>query len=279
MSGIPLISGIKARVQPRLALAEARLDAENIRAMWLLMLSLGLFLALAMWAGFGDYHAGFLLLNQQMTGADFFWQWMTRFGDQGLLIALCTVLAIRRPEVFWALMVAAIFGILYARGLKPLFDAVRPPGVLPLDSFHLIGSGYSRYSFPSGHTLTIFTAVGVVAAFARSWSLRAVLLAFAVVVGLSRVAVGVHWPMDVLGGAAGGLLSAWLGVWLSQCWRAGLGFKVYLGLVVLALAHATSLWFSDGGYPDSRWLAWPVALGIWVYTVNALRPLPPQVSS
>lgn len=279
MSASVLMAGIRRQVQPRLDRALVRMDADPVRALWLLLLTLGLFVALGLWAWLGDYHAGFIMLNRQLAGADGFWQWMTRCGDQGLVVALCTVVAIRRPEVFWALMVAAIFGVLYARGLKPLVDAVRPPGVLPLDSFHLIGGAYTRYSFPSGHTLTIFTAVGVLVAYARNWWPRGLLLAFAVVVGLSRVAVGVHWPMDVLAGAAGGLLSAWLGVWLAQRWRAGLGFKVHLGLVILTLAHAVSLFFTDGGYPASRWLAWSVAIGVLVYAYRAYRPITQRVRS
>jgi membrane-associated phospholipid phosphatase len=264
-----ILQGMRARVEPRLAAAQQRMAEQPLQPQWLLVVALALFAALGLWWLLGDYHAGFLWLNDLFAGPDAFWQWMTRLGDERLVMALCLLVAVRRPEAF--------FGVLYSRGLKPLVDAVRPPGTLALDTFHLIGPGYSHNSFPSGHTLTAFTAAGVLAAFTRAKGLRVLWLALAAVVGLSRVAVGVHWPMDVLGGAGGGILSAWLGVRLSQYWQAGLKTKVHLGLLLLPLGYALSLWFSDGGYPASRWLAWPVAAAVWGYAWYAFRPLPAEV--
>jgi len=70
-------------------------------------------------------------------------------------------------------------------------------GAVPLD----------RYSFPSGHTLHAvgFTAVAV-------WhfpALAAVLVPFALLVALSRVALGLHYPTDVAAGALLGGAVAW----------------------------------------------------------------------
>jgi undecaprenyl-diphosphatase len=57
-----------------------------------------------------------------------------------------------------------------------------------------------RYSFPSGHTLHAvgFTTVAVTAFPA----LAALLVPFAVLVAASRVILGLHYPTDVLAGAA-----------------------------------------------------------------------------
>ena len=54
----------------------------------------------------------------------------------------------RRPEIFWAMIVGAVIGGLYARGMKVWFDELRPPAVLPPAEIHLIGSALSRHSFP-----------------------------------------------------------------------------------------------------------------------------------
>lgn len=70
-----------------------------------------------------------------------------------------------------------------------------------------------RYSFPSGHTLH---AVAFAALLAVWYPLLTPLLAlFATLVALSRVALGVHYPSDVLAGALIGLCSAATLLWLA----------------------------------------------------------------
>jgi|GEM_PF-4103897 len=44
----------------------------------------------------------------------------------------------------------------------------------------------------------------------------ALVLALAVVIALSRLYLYAHWPTDILGGAAVGILAGWLGTKLAQ---------------------------------------------------------------
>ena len=87
----------------------------------------------------------------------------------------------------------AIYKWLKGKTLRPRPCDLHPAilrGTAPLDEF----------SFPSGHTLhaVAFTAV----ALAYFPGLAPVLLPFACLVALSRVILGLHYPTDVLAGAA-----------------------------------------------------------------------------
>jgi undecaprenyl-diphosphatase len=64
------------------------------------------------------------------------------------------------------------------------------------------------FSFPSGHAAS---AVAAAVTLARLWpNGRLVLWLLAVLVAVSRIYVGVHYPLDVLGGAVLGLACAWV---------------------------------------------------------------------
>ncbi|NEX16468.1 MAG: phosphoesterase PA-phosphatase [Halochromatium sp.] len=202
---------------------------------------------------FGDegYHSGFLTLNRlfaQLPAS--LWQWLTVLGDERVALTLALLLSYRHPRVFWALLCAALVAIAYARGLKPLIDAARPPAVLSLESFELIGVEHRKQSFPSGHSVTAAVFFGVLIYYAQQARWRLIFLVLATAAGLSRVAVGVHWPVDVMAGLAGGALAALAGVSLAR--RSLWGIydpDVHLAFVVLAGFAAIGLFFDDGGYP------------------------------
>lgn len=91
------------------------------------------------------------------------------------------------------------------RLIKPFFARSRPPkaGV----EVTLRSRPHSGYSFPSNHAGNTAAAAVVLRSAAPGLSWAAVLLAVAV--AYSRVYVGVHFPADVLGGAALGGLIGW----------------------------------------------------------------------
>lgn len=136
--------------------------------------------------------------------------WLARAGyfygvlPVNALIVIALVVRHRRRDAFFA-FVALWGGLLLNTVLKIGIQRVRPA----LDTVREVEMSYS---FPSGHSMA--TAALAATAVALSWHTRwrwPVLLgsgAFAVLVGISRVHAGVHYPSDVAAGWAAGV--AWV---------------------------------------------------------------------
>lgn len=114
--------------------------------------------------------------------------------------------------------------------LKVLFATPRPIGVDGIRSLYT--SSAPGYSFPSGHSQSSATFWGYLAVvWKRSWFTVA---AFLLVLGimLSRLYLGVHWPIDVVGGLIfGGLFVAAM-LWVETRLQLSLRYKLILGLVI-----------------------------------------------
>jgi membrane-associated phospholipid phosphatase len=178
----------------------------------------------------------FMKINSlsKYTG-DMLWAVLTFFSD-GLVSFIILLPWIRRkPRLIWAVLLAAIIFTLFGQGLKRIVDVQRPPQVLSAEAFHLIGPDWGQHAFPSGHAAMIFMLAGVFVFTISRSGLRWLLIVFASLIALSRVVVGVHWPFDILAGAAIGWLGVWVGLHLSKfsIWGwSGIGQKI-LGAILL----------------------------------------------
>ncbi|MGZ8256903.1 MAG: phosphatase PAP2 family protein [Gallionella sp.] len=198
----------------------------------------------------GKNIALFIFLNTQFAVlGDTFWSHLTVLGDTTLALLLVMPLLVRKPQWSMQFLLAALFATLYAHGMKELFSGLRPPAVLSEEQFHLIGFALRNNSFPSGHTTTIFLVAGWLAMAVLSGWARLAVLVLAILVGLSRIACGVHWPLDVLGGMAGGWLCAVAGIALAHHWQA-LSANRYLPKILLLCGIALAIW-SGGWYDNS----------------------------
>ncbi len=170
-----------------------------------------------------------LWLNHLTPGLDDFWSFITQFGDGGA--ALLLLLVITRFSQNGNALSLKIFllGSLLSPLLKSWVSSPRPLGVMQADLLNSIGQPPSgANSMPSGHSLTAFAAIGVIflcfSFKARHLPLAVLLVLLAVLVALSRVMVGAHWPADVLAGAGLGLGVALL----AQRWEALQAWQPYL---------------------------------------------------
>lgn len=93
--------------------------------------------------------------------------------------------------------------------LKNVLKRRRPPEVLP--EFASLITASDRFSFPSGHSMAAFLLAGIFyLSFGTELFSVLIVYAWASSVAISRVILGVHFPTDILVGAALGSLLAWL---------------------------------------------------------------------
>ena len=128
-----------------------------------------------------------------------------------LVVVAVTAWATRARGVGAALAVAVAVAIAFRLDnvLKDVIDRPRPPGMV--DGLH-VRETIGGFGFPSGHTTMAFAlAASLHPAVATRW--RWIVWTLAAVVGVARMHVGVHWPADIVGGAALGTAigtTAWL---------------------------------------------------------------------
>jgi len=145
---------------------------------------------------------------------------ITSLGSSSVLVLIVTavivyLLLIRRPRTALLIFVAVAGGQLLSSLLKLEIDRPRPDLVS-----HLVNE--TSLSFPSGHAMlsavTYLTLGSLAARFLPGRTTKIYVLSLAVLitllVGVSRVYLGVHWPSDVLAGWCAGF------AWAMLCWLA-----------------------------------------------------------
>ena len=163
--------------------------------------------------------AQILLFIQQYIRQDmmnWFWKGITFLGDgDWFWIVLGVVLLIpkkTRKSGFTALLALIIGSVITNLVLKTAVARIRPydavEGLVPLVK------KLRDYSFPSGHTCASFSCAVVYYKMYPDIKGKGAMV-LAVLIALSRLYVGVHYPTDVLGGAIVGWLSAILALKIS----------------------------------------------------------------
>lgn len=136
----------------------------------------------------------------------------SKLGNAGAIWILLAVILLLIPKTrkSGAILVMAlcIDLILCNVILKNIFCRIRPCDVNT--TIQLLIDRPSDYSFPSGHTAASFAAVAALF-FAGEKRLWKPALLLAVLIAFSRVYLYVHYPTDILGGMAVGVIAGYLG--------------------------------------------------------------------
>lgn len=142
----------------------------------------------------------------------------TALGGNGFIVLLTVVVlgfllmsGRRATAVF--MVIAVTGGFVGSHLLKTLISRPRPDIVPHLSHVH-------TYSFPSGHAMisaVVYLTLGVITAMVvgrrrLKWYVLSVALLLTLIVGVSRVYLGVHYPTDVFAGWIAGL------AWALLCW-------------------------------------------------------------
>jgi membrane-associated phospholipid phosphatase len=158
--------------------------------------------------------AMFVAINTACTPvAATVWTGLSLLGNAWGLLGVTAPLLVLAPRLMWAWLCAAPFAVVFARVGKGLIESPRPAALVDNEQMRIVGETLHNVSMPSGHTTSAF-AVAAAIYFALPVEGRRRhlwLFVLAAGTGLSRVAVGAHWPGDVAVGVSLGLLAGLLG--------------------------------------------------------------------
>ncbi|MCL1809996.1 MAG: phosphatase PAP2 family protein [Clostridiales bacterium] len=170
--------------------------------------------------------ASILYAVQQLTGnplLDGFMAGLSWLGNNGMIWILATIVLLICPKTRnsgAACAIALLLSLLLCNlVLKNIVARLRPYDVLLW--LHPLVPPLADFSFPSGHASASFAAATAMAlsGMGKKWIASA--FALAALISFSRLYTGMHYPTDVLGGIALGVLCgtlAWLATrrWLKR---------------------------------------------------------------
>ncbi len=139
------------------------------------------------------------IAGHRVSALDPVFRWLTYIGTDGIVwLALAAIVALvtRRWQALLWVAVADLIAQLTTDLVKLIVHRTRPR--VPT----LVAEPHS-HSFPSGHAASSFACAVVLAAYVPRWRVAFYLLA--ALIAFSRAYVGVHYPLDVLAGAALGV--------------------------------------------------------------------------
>jgi membrane-associated phospholipid phosphatase len=163
--------------------------------------------------------AWFISINQETARLpDWLWANLSMLGNGWSVFALALPLLLFARKPLYAAIISGVFAGLFSNLAKGFFHTNRPAGVIDQSLIHIIEHPLLHSAMPSGHTMTAFSIATAIyfSLESRNKKLGLILFILAAGAGLSRIAVGAHWPEDVFVGCALGITSGLIGATLVQ---------------------------------------------------------------
>ncbi|MEJ5106133.1 phosphatase PAP2 family protein [Chryseobacterium sp. MYb328] len=185
----------------------------------------------------------FFFLNSKLSQYPKLQYNLTQLGDALVLLPFLSVFVIYIPKIWQSLLSASLLSALFCNLLKRLFTVPRPAAAFDNESFVIIGKTLSGYtSLPSGHSITIFTTLTILmftfmpqkSGYKFIWC--CFLLLTGLIIAFTRVAVGAHYPLDVIIGSIIGYILGLLGIFINHQYNiwAWIGSKKYYPVFIIA---------------------------------------------
>ena len=193
---------------------------------------------------------GFLLLTAAHASGwlsyfdTMFFQTLNGLSTNGMIYSLAAISSIGGSSIFWlvAIAVVGVHGLktrrplpvlelgvslalvaIFTVGVKEIVMHPRPSELLP--GVAVIHHPESGYSYPSGHTARAAAGFSVVTLNSRNWVVIVTLVP-PLLVAMSRVILGAHFPLDTVAGLLIGFLSVQLSVSLIHLLRGKLPVRI-----------------------------------------------------
>jgi membrane-associated phospholipid phosphatase len=155
----------------------------------------------------------FQLVNGSYTSwSDPLWLSLTTMGDGMVVAIILGGFLLKDPRITIAGLSVMIMSSMMVHAVKFAVNLPRP--IMIVDPVNIVGPILKWGSFPSGHSAAAFSASFSIMYYSSSKSLRIAALALGILIGVSRVSVGAHFPIDVLGGAVLALVALIIYVYL-----------------------------------------------------------------
>ncbi len=156
---------------------------------------------------------------------------------------------------------------------------VRDSRVVPVESAI---SGATGYSFPSGHSANSMCGYGSLTRESKLKRFRWLFWLLPVLIGFSRLYVGVHTIQDVLVSLALGVGTVFLMAWLSERMERTPGMDTWVAVIGIALSIGLALYARFKPYPDGETVDYSIdalklaggAVGVfagWLYERHFIR--------